>query len=92
MKTPRYESSAGALETYLAGKPQAGAYWDLYTFNLVGSLNGGDPLLYTTCDVDITVLLLQHRLPTPRRIRSSTSSRTNPTAIGRSELMSMRGK
>lgn len=55
MKQVKWETSPGALAAYLASKPQSGAYFDLYTFNLAGNINGGTPLVYTTADVDITV-------------------------------------
>jgi hypothetical protein len=55
VKTPKYNSSANALQDFLAEAPQAGFMVDLYTFNLAGGLNGGSPLLYSTCDVDVTV-------------------------------------
>jgi hypothetical protein len=55
MKSAKYEASAGALASFLASKPQAAFLCDLYTFTLVGSLNGGVPLTYTTADVDVTV-------------------------------------
>lgn len=55
MKTTKYETSAGALAAFLASKPQSAAVCDLYTFNLVGGLNGAAPLLYATADVDVLV-------------------------------------
>jgi len=55
MKTPKYNSSANALQTYLAGAPQSAYFCDLYTFNLVGTLNSSLPLLYTTSDVNVAV-------------------------------------
>lgn len=55
MKQAKYETGSGALAAYLAGKPQGAYLCDLYTFALVGSLNGGNPLTYTTADVDVTV-------------------------------------
>lgn len=55
MKPAKYETGAGALAAYLAGKPQGAYLCDLYTFALVGSFNGGTPLTYTTADVDVTV-------------------------------------
>ena len=55
MKTAKWEVSAGALLAFLNSQPQSALVADLYTFNLVGSRNGGDPLLYTTADIDITI-------------------------------------
>ncbi len=55
MKPAKYETSSGALATFLAGKPQAVYLCDLYTFTLAGGFNGGAPLLYTTADADIAV-------------------------------------
>lgn len=55
MKAIKYETSPGALAAYFATKPQSALTADLYTINLVGSLNSGNPLLYTTADVDVTV-------------------------------------
>lgn len=55
MKPPIYESSPGALYTFIAERPQAVAIADLYTFNLNGSINSGVPLTYTTSDRDVTV-------------------------------------
>lgn len=55
MKTPKYNVSTNWLQNYLAGQPQAGFSCDLYTFNLAGSLNSGNPLTYTTSDVDVVV-------------------------------------
>lgn len=55
MKPAKYETSAGALAAYLASKPQAASFADLYTFDLVGDYNGGAPLLYATSDVDVVV-------------------------------------
>ena len=55
MKSAKWEASAGALAGFLAGRPQAAFLCDLYTFTLVGGLNGGAPLLFTTADVDVVV-------------------------------------
>lgn len=55
MKAVKYETSPGALAAFLASKPQAAFLCDLYTFTLVGTLNGGAPLLFTTADVDVLV-------------------------------------
>lgn len=55
MKSAKYETAAGALAAYLAGRPQGAFLCDLYTFALVGSLNGGAPLTYATADVDVTL-------------------------------------
>jgi hypothetical protein len=55
MKPTKYETAAGALAAFLGGKPQGAFLCDLYTFTLIGGMNGGAPLLYTTADVDVTV-------------------------------------
>lgn len=55
MKPAKYETSAGALAAFLATRPQAAGKHDLYTIAFVGSRNGGQPLLFTTCDSDILV-------------------------------------
>jgi len=55
MKTAKYETSAGALLAFLNSKPQSAFACDLYTFNLAGTLNSGNPLTYTTADVDVLV-------------------------------------
>jgi hypothetical protein len=55
VKPAKYEVSAGALAAFVAGKPQGAFLCDLYTFMLIGGLNGGQPLLYTTADVDVVV-------------------------------------
>jgi hypothetical protein len=55
VKAAKYESAAGALAAFLAGRPASALLCDLYTFALSGELNGGAPLLFTTADVDIAV-------------------------------------
>lgn len=55
MKSAKYETAPGALAAYLATRPQGAFLCDLYTFALVGSLNGGAPLTYTTADTDVAV-------------------------------------
>jgi hypothetical protein len=55
MKAAKYETSAGALAAFLAGKPQSVILCDLYTFVPAGDINGGAYLAFTTADVDITV-------------------------------------
>ena len=55
MKVAKWEVSAGALITFLNSKPQSALVADLYTFNLVGTRNGGTALLYTTADIDVTI-------------------------------------
>lgn len=55
MKTAKWESSPGALLAFLNSKPESALIADLYTFNLIGSRNGGTPLLYTTADLPITI-------------------------------------
>ena len=55
MKVAKYETSAGALATYLASRPQTTAMFDLYTIQFAGDINGGAPLTFTTADVDILV-------------------------------------
>lgn len=56
MKAVKYESSTGALASYLAGKPDATIVCDLYTFALASdAMNDGAPLLFTTADVDVVV-------------------------------------
>jgi hypothetical protein len=55
LKSAKYETSAGALAAFLAGRPSSVILCDLYTFALAGSINNGTPLLYTTADIDIEV-------------------------------------
>lgn len=55
MKTVKYEPTPGALLAFLAAKPQLVFFADLYTINLAGGVNGGDPLLWTTADSAITI-------------------------------------
>jgi uncharacterized phage protein (TIGR02218 family) len=55
VKTAKFETSVGALAAFLASRPQGAFACDLYTFNLVGSLNSGNPLVYTTADVPVNV-------------------------------------
>jgi uncharacterized phage protein (TIGR02218 family) len=55
VKTVKYESGAGLLAAFLAGRPASALLCDLYSFALAGELNSGAPLLFTTADVDIAV-------------------------------------
>lgn len=55
MKVAKYETSPGALATYLASRPQAVLMADLYAITFAGNINGGTPLYFTTADVDVIV-------------------------------------
>lgn len=55
MKVAKWEASTGALAAFLGSRPAAAFKADLYTIAPLGSINGGNALLYTTADVDVLV-------------------------------------